>query len=210
MITLYGLPRSRSLRVSWLLEELGIEWQYHYVDFAKGEQVSADFLAINPCGKVPALRDDELVVTESAAIMLYLAERYGNGKWLPKAGSAESALHHKWISYIICELEQPLWTMGKHKFALPKELRQRPMVEVAKWEFDKAAKVAEAWLPESGFILGYELSVADILLAQTLIWATRFEMQLPPKLNEFLAMMMKRPAMKQALDKELAAAQVSL
>ncbi|RTR29679.1 glutathione S-transferase family protein [Shewanella atlantica] len=207
MIKLYGVPRSRSLRVSWTLEELGIDWQYHFINFAKGDSRSADFLAVNPCGKVPALTDGELVLTESAAIVLHLAEKYGDRKLLPEAGSDLSAIHHRWVSFIICELEQPLWTMGKHKFALPENLRQSSILPVAKWEFDKAAGVAENWLPDSDYLLGGSLSAADILLAHTLLWATRFEQDIPPKLAAYRDRVTARPAMAKALEKEMAGAE---
>lgn len=207
MIKLYGVPRSRSLRVSWTLEELGLDWQYQYINFAKGDSRSPDFLAVNPCGKVPALVDGDLVLTESAAIILFLAEKYGDRKLLPAPASDASALHHKWVSFIICELEQPLWTIGKHKFALPEDIRQQSMFAVAKWEFDKAAELAENWLPERDFLLGDELSVADILLAHTLLWATRFEQDIPPKLAAYRDRVTARPAMSRALEKEMAGAE---
>lgn len=206
MITLYGIPRSRSLRVSWTLEELELDWQFHYINFAKGDSRHPDFLAVNPCGKVPALVDDGFAITESAAIALYLAEKYGEGKLLPKAGTHESALHHKWISFITCELEQPLWSIGKHKFALPQEQRLPEMLSVAKWEFDKAAAIAEQWLGESEFLLGDELTVADILLGHTLLWATRFEQDIPPKLTAYRDRITARPAMARGLAKEEAGA----
>ncbi|WP_394205775.1 glutathione S-transferase family protein [Shewanella waksmanii] len=206
MITLFGIPRSRSLRVSWLLEELNLEWQYRHVNFANGDNKDPSFLAVNPCGKVPAMQDGDICLSESAAIVLYLAEKYGQGDFLPVAGSAESALHHKWVSYIICELEQPLWTMGKHKFALPQDIRQPSMLAVAKWEFDKAAAVAESWVPETGYLLGEQFTVADILLAHTLVWATRFEQDIPAKLLAYRDRVTARSAMQKGLDKELAAA----
>ncbi|GGJ04482.1 glutathione S-transferase [Shewanella hanedai] len=204
MIKLYGVPRSRSLRVSWALEELGLDWQYHFIDFAKGDSRSDAFLAVNPCGKVPALVENDLVITESAAIVLYLAEKYGDGNLLPQTGSDASALHHQWVSFIISELEQPLWTIGKHKFALPEVLRQQGMFAVAKWEFDKAAAIAEKWLPDSEFLLGDNLSAADILLGHTLLWATRFEQDIPPKLTAYRDRVTSRPAMARALEKEVA------
>jgi len=207
MIKLYGVPRSRSLRVSWTLEELGLDWQYQFIDFAKGDSRSADFLAVNPCGKVPALVDNGLVITESAAIVLYLAEKYGDRKLLPEVGSDASALHHQWVSFIICEIEQPLWTIGKHKFALPEELRQQSMFAVAKWEFDKAATLAEKGLPDSDYLLGDNLSAADILLGHTLLWATRFEQDIPPKLAAYRDRVTSRKAMSKALDKELSGAE---
>jgi len=202
MITLYGVPRSRSLRVSWTLEELGLEWDYQFINFSKGDSRHPDFLAVNPCGKVPALIDNGNVITESAAIAVFLAEKYGKGRLLPKAGSDASALHHQWISFITNELEQPLWTIGKHKFAIPEELRLEAMFTVAKWEFDKAAAIAEQWLPDTPFLLGAEISVADILLAHTLSWATRFEQDIPPKLAHYRDRMTQRSAMATALAKE--------
>ncbi|MCL1049378.1 glutathione S-transferase family protein [Shewanella abyssi] len=209
MITLYGVPRSRSLRVSWTLEELGLAWEYTFINFSKGDSRHPDFLAINPCGKVPALIDNGFVMTESAAITLFLAEKYGEGRLLPAAGSDASALHHQWISFITNELEQPLWTIGKHKFAIPEELRLEAMFKVAKWEFDKAAAIAEQWLPDTPFLLGTEISVADILLAHTLLWATRFEQAIPPKLAEYRDRVTAREAMKTALAKEEAGAAAS-
>jgi glutathione S-transferase len=201
MITLYGTPRSRALRVAWVLEELGVDWDFSFVDMTKGAHRSAAFLAINPCGKVPVLTDDELVLSESAAICLYLAEKYGEGKLLPLAGSNASGLHHQWVSFIITELEQPLWTLGKHKFALPEELRHPQIMPCAVWEFDKAAALAEAMLPESDFLLGDDVSVADILLAHTLMWGTLFEQAIPPKLAAYRDRLSALPSRQSALQK---------
>ncbi|MGI2177283.1 glutathione S-transferase family protein [Shewanella frigidimarina] len=201
MITLYGTQKSRALRVSWLLEELGVEWQFHFIDFAKGENKRDAFLALNPSGKMPVLTDGDFVLTESAAIMRYLAEKYGQGKWLPKPGTQASGIHERWMSFVISELEQPLWSMGKHRFALPKELRVDAMFAVAKWEFDQAAAIAETWIPESGFLCGSSPMVADILLAQTLGWALGFEQHLPPKLSAYRDRLKQRPALAAALAK---------
>lgn len=201
MITLYGTPKSRALRVSWLLEELGIEWQFHFIDFAKGENKSESFLALNPSGKMPVLTDGDFILTESAAIMRYLAEKYGQGHWLPTPGTQASGIHERWVSFVITELEQPLWSMGKHRFALPKELRLEGMYAVAKWEFDKAAAIAEQWIPQSGFVCGVQPTIADILLTQTLGWALGFEQQLPPKLSAYRDRVKQRPALQAAIDK---------
>ena len=201
MITLYGTPRSRALRVAWVLEELGQAWQFSFVDMMKGEHRSPTFLALNPCAKVPVLTDGDLVLSESAAICLYLAEKYGNGQLLPPAGSAASGLHHQWVSFIITELEQPLWTLGKHKFALPEAQRHPGIMPCAMWEFDKAVALAEAMLPKTDFVLGDSLSVADILLAHTLLWATISEQKIPAKLAAYRDRVAAMPARKSALDK---------
>ncbi|KIO38011.1 glutathione S-transferase family protein [Shewanella sp. cp20] len=206
MITLYGTPRSRALRVSWLLEELGIDWQFHFINFAKGDNRSEAFLAMNPSGKVPVIQDDELVLTESAGICQYLAEKYGKGQLLPTPGTPEAGHYHQWMSFIICELEQPLWTMGKHKFALPEAQRHPSILPIAVWEFDKAAALAENMLPDTPYLLGDEVSVADIMLAHTLMWATVFEQSIPPKLAAFRDRMQRRPALASALEKTEAVA----
>lgn len=205
MITLYGTPKSRALRVSWLLEELGIEWQFSFLDFSKGDNRTDAYLALNPSGKIPVITDGDLVLSESAAILLYLAEKYGKGRFLPTPGSAESAKHHQWVSFIMCELEQPLWTMGKHRFALPEDQRLEAMLPVAKFEFDRASKIAEKWVPETGYVCGNELTIADILLAQTLMWGTMFEQTIPPKLAAYRDRLQQTPTLSSALKKSEAA-----
>jgi glutathione S-transferase len=206
MLTLYGKPKSRSLRVSWTLEELDVDWDYFLVDFNSGAKRDPEFLAVSPQGKVPVLKDGDLVLIESAAICMFLAEKYGDGRLLPKRGSDLSGLHHQWVSFITNELEQPLWSIGKHKFALPESLRIPEMVETANWEFNKALKTVELWLPESGMVLGQQFTVADILLTHTLNWAVGFEQTLTPKAAAYRQRVKSRPALASALGKELAAA----
>ncbi|WP_428773820.1 glutathione S-transferase family protein [Vibrio sp.] len=205
MIQLYGVARSRALRVSWLLEELGLDWQFNFIDFAKGEHRSGEFLAMNPSGKVPVIRDGEVVLSESSAIMYYLAEKYGNDQWMPAPGSPESAQLHFWVSFTITELEQPLWTMGKHKFALPADKRLAEIRPIAAWEFAQAAAVASKRLPATPFLTGDTITIADLLLAHTLNWATMFEQPLPENLAAFRDRISSRPTLKAALDKSLAA-----
>ncbi|GAA5190269.1 glutathione S-transferase family protein [Ferrimonas gelatinilytica] len=204
MITLYGYPKTRSLRVSWLLEELGVEWQYHLVDLKQGEHFRAPFSQLNPRKKIPTLTDGSLTLSESAAICLYLAERYGQEQWLPQPGTDASGKHHQWISLITCELEQPLWLMGKHKFALPPARRVPEVLECAHWEWQKILEEVDPELPESGFLLGDHPMVADLLLAHTLNWAKNFEQPLSERAEAYRARICQRPALKRALKKELA------
>ncbi|GAA4898596.1 glutathione S-transferase family protein [Ferrimonas pelagia] len=206
MITLHGYPRTRTTRVAWLLEELGLDWQYQLVDLAKGEHRGKAFRSLNPRGRVPALHDSdsEALLTESVAICLYLAERYGNGQWLPQPGSAESGRHHQWLSLITAELEQALWLMGKHKFVLPPELRIPVNVQFGADEFAKLLSEVDDELPEQGFLLGDRISVADILMAQTLNWAQAFKLPLTDKAESFRARMYARPAMQRVQQREAA------
>jgi glutathione S-transferase len=83
VIRLYGTSNTRAFRPLWMLEELGLPFEHVKLDFAKGETRSADFLRLNPNGHVPVLVDGDLVLFESMAINLYLAERYGGGTLRP-------------------------------------------------------------------------------------------------------------------------------
>ncbi|KXI24074.1 glutathione S-transferase family protein [Photobacterium sanguinicancri] len=201
MLTLYGYPRSRSLRVSWLLEELGLDWQYHLVNLQQGEQKTTDYLQHNVEGKVPTLIDNDLTLCESTAICLYLAERYGP-HWLPHQSLQQQARHHQWISFIITELEQPLWSIGKHRYALPEPIRLPEMQAVASWEFKKAINVASHWLPESDYLFGNLPTVADLILTHTLNWATAFKQKLPANIEKYRLFVSQRPALMRALLKE--------
>ncbi|WP_298445165.1 glutathione S-transferase family protein [uncultured Ferrimonas sp.] len=204
MITLYGFPQTRSWRVSWVLEELGLDWHYQLVNIRQAEQRGHDYSQLNPRRRVPTLEVDGQLITESMAACVFVAEKFGDGALLPAAGTADSAKHQQWLSLIISEIEQPLWNMGKHKFALPEEHRIPALLPTAQWEFAKIMAELESALPEQGFLLGDNLTVADILLAQTLNWAKRFEQPLSAKAEAFRARLTERPAAQSALAKETA------
>ncbi|MBY5992602.1 glutathione S-transferase family protein [Ferrimonas balearica] len=205
MITLYGFPKTRALRISWLLEELGLSWQYQLVDFTQGEHRGDDYLGLNPAGKVPALKDGDLTLTESGAIALHLAQTHGQGRLLPPPGSTEAGVHLQWLFYIVTELEQPLWTMGKHRFALPKAQRRAEVLETARWEFAKALKEIDDRIPASGFLMGDQLTVADLFLAHTLNWAVNFDQPLYDNADAFRLRLCAREALQRAREREDAA-----
>jgi glutathione S-transferase len=203
MITVFGSPQSRSMRVTWLLEELGVEYDYHLVDFSTAGHRAPEYLAINPAGKVPAIRDGDLVLLESGAILTYLADKYSEKGLIPAVGTPDRGLFEQWSYFAVCELEQPLWTMGKHKFALPAEKRCRDVLPTAAWEFQKAVQLLSEGLGDREYILGATLSAVDILLAQTLIWGMFFKQPVEQaNLKAYVKRMQSRPAMLRALQRE--------
>lgn len=203
MITLYGMPRSRSLRVSWALEELELTWQYKKIRLDQGEHRQPSFKVLNPAGKLPVLQDGKQTITESAAICLYLAEKYNDKSLLPHPSSSDSARHHQWISFILTELEQPLWNISKHSFILPKEQRIGEMLPLASQEFEHACETACHWLSDGPYLLNDQFTVADILLTHTLNWAITARQSLPEPLNSYRKRVSRRPALASALEKEL-------
>ena len=218
MIKVYGFPKTRSIRITWLLEELAQPYEYCLVDFTKGDSKSEKYLSINPAGKVPAIQDDELVMTESGAIVAYLAEKYGSEKYgaekfgsekngseklIPASATKARAKYEQWSYFAMAELEQPLWTMGKHKFALPKDLRVPEVLATAAWEFQKSLTLLSDGLADNDYILGDQFSAVDILLAHTLRWGLNFGQPIEQaNLMAYLERMEVRPALKNAKARE--------
>ena len=116
---LYGAGPSRSTRAAWALEEVGADWEYYKLNLRIGEARRDPYLTINPGGKVPALVDGEFVLTESLAVVTYIGEKFPESGLVP-TDPQQRALYFQWSSFAISELEQPLWSIAKHKFALPK------------------------------------------------------------------------------------------
>ncbi|MBL4744003.1 MAG: glutathione S-transferase family protein [Cycloclasticus sp.] len=174
MIKLYGFPRSRSTRVVWMLEELGVDYEFNKIELLEGAGQSEEYLKIHADGKVPAINDDGFVLTESAAIVTYLGDKFSDSKLVPEAGTQARAKYDEWCFFVLTELEQPLWTVGKHTFVFPEEKRVPEILDVAHWEFLKACKVLEKNLAGKEFAMGGAFSAVDILVAHTLRWANAF------------------------------------
>ncbi|WP_437618965.1 glutathione S-transferase family protein [Sorangium sp. So ce1151] len=167
---LYEFAPTRSIRVRWVLQELGVEFEPVTVNLAAGGHRSPEFLEINPAGKVPALVDGDLVLTESVAIVLYLAEKYPNKGLLP-ADLQQRAQVYRWLLFAATELEQPLWRIARHTFLYPEDQRLPAEVALAGNDFKAMAEVLEKHMQQRQFVVGDGLTVADIVMAYTLDWA---------------------------------------
>jgi len=193
MIKLYGTPPTRALRVIWLLNELGLEYEMHPVDLLKGEARREDFLALNPAAKVPVLVDGDLVLTESVAIQLYLAEKYPEAGFIPES-LEERAQMYRWNFFLVTEIEQPLWRIARHTFVYPEHKRLPQDVELAKRECREMVAVLEQHMQGREFIVGDRLSVADFNAAYTLDWVDEEKLlDNAPRLKDCLQAMYARP-----------------
>ena len=196
---LYGHPNSRATRALWALEEVQAEYEYVHVDLKTGQGRSDAYLAINPAGKVPTLVDSELVITESAAICLYLGDKFPESGLVPPIGSPERAECYRWVSFAISELEQPLWTIAKHRFVLPEEKRVSAILQTAFWEFSIAAGVLAKGMADRPYAAGKQFTAADILLGHTLAWARSTRIELGHEiLNAYADRVLDRPALARA------------
>lgn len=168
---LYGYRNGRTLRALWALEEVGATYEYVEVDVMHAQGREPWFLKINPAGKVPVLDDGGTIITESAAICMHLAERHPNSALLPAPSTPERTDCYKWISFILTELDAPLWAIAKHRFGLPTERRVPGVIETAGWEFRTAVKILASGLGDRPYLATTSFTVADILAGHTLLWA---------------------------------------
>lgn len=114
---IYTYPKSRSIRATWMAEELGLDYQCHFTDVMSAEK------QVREKPESPALSDNGLVIFESSAICIYLAQTYGNGRFYP-SHPEKQAIVNQWLAYIISELEGPLWIILRHAVVLPEAMRQ--------------------------------------------------------------------------------------
>jgi len=170
MMKLYGFGPTRSLRALWGLKELEAEFEFIPVNLQAGEHRRPDFLALNPAGKVPVLVDGDLVIPESAAIVLYLAEKYPE-KGLMPARLEQRAQVYRWVMFAMTELEQPLWRMAKHSFLYPEHKRLPQDIDLAREDFLAMASVLERHMEGRQFIVGDRVTVADCVTAYLMDWA---------------------------------------
>jgi glutathione S-transferase len=201
---LYEFAPTRSIRVRWTLQELDVDFESININLAVGEHCRSEFLKINPAGRVPVLVDDDFVLTESVAIVLYLAEKYLH-KGLVPTDLKQRAQVNRWLLFTATELEQPLWRIARHTALYPEHLRLPAEVSLARQDFTDMAAVMEEHMQGRKFVVGDTLTVADLVGAYTLDWAN--EVQLLdnfPQLLGYMERMYARPKAPLRIAKALA------
>jgi glutathione S-transferase len=193
-LRLYTARQTRGARPQWVLEELGIPYELVQLDDATEEQ-KRRHRELHPLGRVPALEHGSLALFESAALCLYLADLDAEHRLLPVAGTPERAKVTQWLFFLMTELESALDVIAFHVADLPEEQRIAAVVPWALARFRAAAEVVETELARSPFLAGQRLSVADIVLASMMSWATRRKLlDTYPRIREHMQKMLERPA----------------
>jgi glutathione S-transferase len=160
--TLYGTSGSRALRAVWGIEECGIDYTHVPVGYG-AESKAAEYLAINPNGRVPALVDGELRLFESMAINLYLTRRYGTA--LYPDNPADEARAWQWSVWGISEIEPLQMQIVVQKLFTPEDKRDAKVVERAGRGLQRPLRVLDAALAGRDWLLGGAFSVADLNVA---------------------------------------------
>lgn len=159
---LYHCKGSRSTRVLWLMEELGLEYELEVLPFDPKALQSADYLALSPFGKVPVLVDDTVTMFESVAIMQYLLEHYADGRLRPGHDSPHYGEFLQWLHFGESTLMVPVSQIALHSFLLPEAERNRQVLQDAKKTFYHYARTLDATLRDHEYLVADSFSAADI------------------------------------------------
>jgi glutathione S-transferase len=190
---LYWAPQTRSTRALWLLEEAGVDYEMELIELRDPDREdSADFRAASPMGKVPALVDGDVQMSESAAICLYIADRYCGGSLAPALDDAQRGKFLYWLMYTPAVVEPSM----SEKFNGVEPNRGR-----SGWgDFELMIETLETGLGDTPWILGEGFSAADIMLGSSTVFLRAFDM-LPASdiLVAYADRCLARPAYQKAL-----------
>jgi glutathione S-transferase len=201
-LTLYHASPSRSSIVLWMLEELGQPYDVKLVTLSAGENMKPDYLAINPMGKVPALKHGDTVITEAAAICTYLADEFPDAKLNIPIGTPRRGVYLKWLFFGPSCIEPAVIDRAAPR----KEEARRGMLGYG--DFDSVMNVVAQAVAKGPWLMGEQFTAADVIIGAQIRWGMMFKI-IPPR-QEFLdyaARIAARPAAQRAevKDKELGA-----
>lgn len=201
-LTLYHASPSRSSIVLWMLEELGQPYDIKLLKLSEGDNLKPDYLAINPMGKVPALKHRDTVITEAAAICTYLADEFPQAKLNVPVGSPRRGVYLKWLFFGPSCMEPAI----TDRAAPRKEEARRAMLGYG--DFDTTMNVVAKAVEKGPWLMGEQFTAADVIVGSNVRWGTMFNL-IPPRKEfaDYAARIAERPAAKraEAKDKELGA-----
>ena len=201
LLTLFHASPSRSSTVLWMLEELGEPYDMRMLSLANGDQLKPDYLAINPLGKVPALKHGNAVITEVSAICAYLADEFPKARLNVPIGDPRRGVYFKWLFFGPSVLEPAVSDR-----AFPR--KEPPRAGAIGWrDLDTVADVIAKALTPGPFLLGEQFTAADVVIGSGVRWGTMFKL-VPdrPEFAPYIQRLSERAALKraEAKDKELA------
>lgn len=194
MYKLYGRVRSRAQRTLWLLEELGLDYEY-----ISTSPRSPEAFEKHPMGKVPILETPDGIVIDSVAQMHFLADAHAG--FTHPAGSHARARQDAFTFAVLELMDANLWSMALHRFGLPEEMRMPDYIPTA-GAMVTHFSASLGKMMDGEFAVGATPTVADILLAHCSAWARGMKIELDPKVHDHMRMMRARPALERVLELE--------
>jgi glutathione S-transferase len=192
MMQLYWAPRTRSFTTLWLMEETGQPYERVLIDLTKGAQKTPEYLAINPMGKVPALKDGDATLAEAAAICAYVAERYPDAKLAPPLGDPLRAKYLYWLFFAPSCIEPAMVQVATKV--------EMSSVSAGWGDAQLVFDVLDAALTKGPWLLGETFSAADIAIGSGLNFAVRLFKMVPsrPSFERYIDACAARPAFQRA------------
>jgi len=201
-ITLYFCPKTRAVRIRWLLEELNIPYQLHYIDIFSNYGQTSEYLAIHPYGQVPAIKIDGQVIFESGAICNVLADKFPEKNLSPKLNSSARAQYEQWMFFAPATLEPPIFQYLLHSLLYPENLR---VTEIANYNIKNyrrilitLEKLFKKTMIDKQYLIEDKFSCADIMMGSILFWEPDIISKYP-KLHKYKENLKQREAYLQAL-----------
>ncbi len=190
-IVLYHHPYSRAAGAVWMLEEVGVDCELRFVDIMSGAQKAQEIIELNPMGKLPILVDGEAVVTEAAAIGIYLADRYAPGALAPALDDPARGTFLRWSFFSPSVIEPCLMARASGWDVKPSQ---------AGWgTYDAMIAAMESALSRGPFLLGERFSMADVIFGGTLRYMLRVKMlESRPAFEAYAERLGARPALQRA------------
>ena len=198
MIQLWGGATTRTLRAHWMLHEANVPYEPILIGSRTGETQTEAFRALNAKEKIPVLVDDDLVLTESAAIVTYVADTHAR-HLIPEPHTKDRARYNQWASFVQMELDaHTLYVMRKHR-DLSEIYGEAPAaIEAAIAGFRKQVAVAETHLSTREYLVADKFTGADVLMSVCLTWAQLYEIEIADSLVAYNERLTSRPAYKDA------------
>lgn len=189
-LQIFGFTRSRAMRTLWLAEELGLDYEHRLTD-----EDGLDYLTINPSGKVPAIADDGLVLTESMAINFYLVKKHG-GDLAPR-DLAEEAKMLQWTFWAMTEVEAKALMIMFCRVLRPEEERDEAAADTGEADLQKPLALLNEALAGRDYLVADRFTVADLNVSAVMSWLKlgRVDLSRYANLTAWMERCLKRPAM---------------
>jgi glutathione S-transferase len=196
-LTLYHAAPSRSSIARWMLEEIGQPYDLHVLDLKKGQNREAKYLAVNPMGKVPALRHGDMVITEAAAICCYLADAFPQAGLTVPIGDPRRGAYLKWLFFGPSCVEPAVTDKAFRRAEAP------PRGTLGYGDYDTVMDVLANAVRAGPYLLGAQFTAADVVIGSGLRWGMAFKL-IPerPEFTAYTARLAARPALQRAQAKD--------
>lgn len=193
---LYYARESRAVRVAWVLEELGLEYDVHKFSLGDRSMREPAYLSLHPMGRVPTLEDGKIRLFESGAIVQYILEKYGNGRFVPRSNNSNFASYLQWFHYAEGMIMPPMNTLVVETILLPPERRIEINVKRASKLLNQMLHAVNENLSDKAYLVGPELTAAEFMTGHAVIMSQRLgiDMQDKPYLIEYIKRLETRDA----------------